>query len=557
MKHPSNSLLSQRLNKLIMALVVGLMVALLLTEVVATPQAFATPQFGRTPPVSRSLADFQTPIKDQKDRKVSWAFAGAAALEATYKREAKKHGIELNLDLSEQYIIHIIRAGKLYESFTVDPRLQHENSSSYWDGMGGSEIIKWMAHFAIPEEKYAPYLTQSDIENIRKNTPGVGELDPNKIDTYNATQQELDAFEFSERLIPPDARLQAKYGVEEWGSTSEKPSTDELERIIDGDHEIVVDAQLRRKDIGFNTWDYDPNTDKGIQTLLLIGYDRNRQVFVAKNSGGESDYLNLTYDFVSHNISTGYYINKVRSLDSTSDLKSQWLGFWNVDQNGRKGQLVIRRFADFNAPLEKEKTDASPKSGIKLGSYYQDGKEYDVNGYFTEEGRSLIFYIANDPSRLPPGTLKGQRSELYLFSEDQDRRIATGITVQKDMLVGTALSRDTIPSKPYTGLFNKLRWRGKWDMNYDGRKGTLVIENIISCTGKVSGKYINSKGQTFKISGDITDSNSISITIPSTSGNAAEGQTFELLYHTQEIGVFSGTTYWDGKIYGVLGYQQR
>ncbi len=57
-----------------------------------------------------------------------------------------------------------------------------------------------------------------------------------------------------------------------------------------------------------------------------------------------------------------------------------WIGHWNTDLDGWRGDMVIRRFSDFYNPDAEAPT--------KVGNYYSKGKRFDINGYFTDNGRN-------------------------------------------------------------------------------------------------------------------------------------------------------------------------
>ena len=337
------------------------------------------------PPESYSLAAYQTPFKNQMFRGTCWAFAGCAALEAAYKR---KYGI--TLDLSEQYVFSLGMSMELYHDY-VTSTLLHENNSSYWSAMGCSDVVYKMYRCSVPEEKFGPYKSAAQMEQIRDSIPEAGTLD------WYSTQEQLDAFEYSYKVLPLDARLNAKYRVTEYSQMLDL-EIEPMERVLSGGHEIVVDL----------SWGH---------VVLFIGYDRKKQIFYFKNSWGETDFDQMTYETAKTTVIGAYYIIDVGDPNVKPELNAMWIGKWKMEDSGWKGDLTIRR------PIDWGQQD--PKAAIKLGNYYRDGKRFDVNGYSPDNGQSMLLYIADTSNKIEPGTLTGKRFEPYLFSWNRTGGVAS------------------------------------------------------------------------------------------------------------------------------------
>jgi len=328
-----------------------------------------------------SLAPYQTPFQNQGDRNTCWAFAGVAALEAAYRR---KFGVIIGA--SEEYTFHM---GKAF-ALNLDGAglaLAIENNSSLTGFQGSGDIVEKLTECAIPARDSAPYITpQQSLLDIL-TTLGYSGMNALK------TQEDFDALEFCEQHIPLLARVNCRYRAADWGSLAKNPSITQLENTLLSYHEVVCDVTL-------------PSGDGHV--LLLIGFDRNRQVFQAKNSWNENRFIEIKYaNDPQFTIGSGFFIKDV--LDSTYvQAEACWVGNWWVTYSGGTARLLIRRSEDF----------AHPGKPTKLGTFYADGNRYDVNGGFANNGMTVQMFVAPSTAPVQPGTLVGARIDAHLNLSD-------------------------------------------------------------------------------------------------------------------------------------------
>lgn len=475
-----------------------------------------------TAPATFSLAQFQTSIKNQLGRGTCWAFAGAAAVEAAYLRKHK-----VTLDLSEQYIASMAKVQELAYDKMSSARF-HENNSTLWDGQGASDIIVKMSQSAVPLEAAAPYLDQPRLTAIQATIPGGASLASPGLDPL---QSVMDAFELRDDLIPPASRAACRYAATGWADPGHYDSAT-LEGVIAGGHEVAVDIVLDWAQDANGIYQYNSAVTNGAgHCLLLIGYDRDKQYFLAKNSWGGNDYFKLGYSFIDHCCQWAHYVTDVAAPDAAPQKRAFWPGVWNMDHDGWRGTLYLRRSIDYRA--------TNIDAPIRLGTYVRDGVQHDVNGSFGENGQSCTFYVADSGDRVAPGTLAGQRFDVYCFSWDIDN--AAGRTTSGGAAYGVVLSRKPLPPE-HLAKFAVANWLGSYAVNHDGWRGTLRINSVTP----FAATYTDDKGHTTVVHGTV-EAHELKMTIGS--------QPFDLLYHTWESGVFSGTTVWSGTTFGVIGFK--
>jgi hypothetical protein len=336
-------------------------------------------------PVVFSLAQWQSPFKAQNDRGTCWAFAGAAALEAAYRRK-----FNILIDVSEEYVFHMGKSFALNRTSAGGPVVTPvENNSSLTGFQGSGDIVQKLSENAAPTEGAAPYIpNQGSLTAI---LPVLGFMNQQALQS----QTDFDAIEFCEQHIPLLARVNARYRATDWASLGSNPSVEALENTLLANHEVVCDVTHK-------------TPVQGGHVLLLIGFDRNRKVFFAKNHWGENRFIEIKYENdPDWDINTGYYIKDV--VDPTFvQNEACWLGNWWVGTGNNTFRMLLRRSEDF----------AAPGKPTKLGTAYLGDGGHDVNGQFLNGGSRIRLFIAPTTAPVMPGTLTGTQIEADLDFSD-------------------------------------------------------------------------------------------------------------------------------------------
>jgi len=485
-------------------------------------------------PIRVLWAQYQTPIRNQKDRDTCSAFAMVAAIEARYKRD-----FGLDLDLSEQFFWHCYKSTNLKH-----PRkYKYENQSSYWNG-GNSHGIQTAVNFAIPLEQDCRYLDKTSMQAIRDQIPAAGQLVWQSAPEQNlVTQDEVDAFEYSPLYISDAARSRAYYGVKSYVlfDTNTVRNTASLESLLAGGREVMIDVRLYWKmNSATGVREYDATASGQAHVFLLVGYDRNEQVFYIKNSWGESEFIRVSYEFARNCFNYGAAVTAVTDPNQPTR-KARAIGRWYINHDGWKGDLIIRRFTN------------EQNEGTRLGHYRAaNGTWKAVNGRAVDGGRALQFAITDGPDTDPTST-NGQSFTLHQYSVDITQ--AAGDSSWRNIPIGAYVRRSNFQSRAGSN-FTSAKWVGIWAMNHDGWKGVLKLNQVVPnpAGSIILGQYQANNGTSKPVVGQLDSSHAhvLRFTVPFSNEN---NQLFVLHFHIWSEDLASGYTFWQGQRFGVVAFK--
>jgi len=479
--------------------------------------------------------EFQTDTRNQRNRNTCSAFAMVAAIEARYMRD---YG--LNLNLSEQFFWHCYKSTGL----SFPKTYKYENQSSYWGG-GNSQGIRAAVNFAIPLDQHCPYQDGNGMQSIRDQIPAAGQLVWKSDPAQNTvTQDEVDAFEYSPLYIADLARQNARYGAKSYVlfDPSTIRNTSSLEWLLAWGNEVIVDVNLKWKtDPATGIREYDDNSGGASHVFLVVGFDRDEQAFYVKNSWGEPGLIRVSYEFAENCFSNGSIVTAVTDPERPTT-KARAIGRWQMNHDGWKGELIIRRFTNENNNV------------TRLGHYLSsDGSLKAINGQYVHDGRGVRFSFTEGADADPTG-LTGQPFTMDIYSWDIHH--AAGDTVWNNIPFGAYMRRDAFQSA-YGKDFQPTKWKGTWSMNHDGWKGTLVISQVVPIPffgWLVQGEYRPTNGTPKVVVGflDTQHSHIFRFNISFSDDNS---QSFVLHFHTWSADLASGYTFWNGERFGVVAFK--
>jgi hypothetical protein len=278
---------------------------------------------------------YVTPVKDQGPRTSCTVFAAVGAIESEILRQ-----FGTSPSLSEEYLINMM----------------NEDRNPSWTGGSVGEKLYVASYYGLPTESDWPYIGDATLVDaaeckafgIQYGTAACNSMeseawtDPLVRDIANYTRLVYPNFQAHHDAINGPAY--EAVGKVPFSNVDPTP----LETLIAEGHPIAFGLNL-------DQWAQNPQT--GIEeyrsssktnghAMLLVGYDRNTQLFRVKNSwgtgwGNHQGLGDATYDVVLKTMYEAWYVTNVRAPSAREGGNGGARGFYRGVLDGRPGVAVI------------------------------------------------------------------------------------------------------------------------------------------------------------------------------------------------------------------------
>ena len=377
------------------------------------------------PPEVFDNLKYQTGIRDQAGRGTCTYFAALAALEAAYKRE----GYPSDIDLSEQYFcwirgVSIVNDPPTSYGLVGDRPVHRDDILGSVSGGGVSYNFMLLTNYSVPPERSLPYIGTGDYDNYKK-WPSYAKygLTGYAWDDAYTLQNSINSWNFDLDQNNYEARGGARYGVAEYSILNKAQVSDAatLEFLIASGRDVAIGTPIWgdvwATDPAKPCWkrDYKLTKTAGGHSLLLVGYDRKRQFFIAKNSWGSvaydeskladdwkdvakkyQGYTMVDYGYVKE-FTDGAYITKVSDITESKHNLQRVFGQWDCQFLDKvTGSAVLKGTLTWRH-LPRSFDTLFGRADLRVGDFVDDtGRITRVNGEVSPDNKSVTLYM--DPN---------------------------------------------------------------------------------------------------------------------------------------------------------------
>ncbi|MEO8435669.1 MAG: C1 family peptidase [Pyrinomonadaceae bacterium] len=434
------------------------------------------------PPEVFDNLKYQTGFRDQEGRGTCTYFAAIGALEAAYKRA----GYPSDIDLSEQYFCWIRGVSGVNDPpgspvFGTTSAAHRDDILGSVSGGGVSYNFMLLTHYSVPPERSLPYVGTGDYDNYKK-WPSYAKygLTDYRWDDPNVPQTSINSWNFDLDQNNYEARGGARYGVAEYAALSKAQVSDAatLEFLIASGRDVAIGTpvwgDVWAPDPAKPCWKRDPKlTDPvGGHAILLVGYDRKRQFFIAKNSWGAvaydeskladdwkdvatkyKGYTLVDYGYVKE-FTDGAYITKVSEITESKHNLQRVFGQWDCQFLDKSTGSVVLKGALTWRHLPHSFDTLFGQPDLRVGDFMDDtGRITRVNGEVAADNKSVTLYMDLDDGGLGYTEGRGVVIECKLTLLPGNPHLeSTGVysgAVRRPGIVSPLLPRDFgLPMRP-------------------------------------------------------------------------------------------------------------